>query len=108
MSLDNGKAELMVTLDDYTWAREWVSAESIDGSHVITVTAQSISGQIATDSVNAYSNHQGRYQLPSRQIVDYENALGEWSEKHILGTELGTNENGRHWPSRRQREHADQ
>jgi len=33
---------------------------------------------------------------------------GEWPEKHILGAQLGPNENGRHWPSRRQREHAAQ
>jgi len=51
MSLDKGEAELMVTLDDHTWA-------------------------------------------------------GEWPEKHIFGSQLGPNENGRHWPSRRQREHA--
>ena len=34
--------------------------------------------------------------------------IGEWPEKHILGTQPGPNENGRHWPSRRQREHAAQ
>jgi hypothetical protein len=33
---------------------------------------------------------------------------GEWPEKHILGGPPGPNENGRHWPSRRQREHAAQ
>ncbi len=108
MSLDNGKAELMAKLDDCTWAREWASPESRDGSHVITVTAQSRRGQIATDTINLYSNQQGRYPVPTRHIVDYENALGEWPEKHILGTQLGPNENGRHWPSRRQQEHAAQ
>jgi hypothetical protein len=70
MSLDNGTAELMVKLDDCKWAREWASTESIGGSYVIAVAAQSRSGQIAT--------------------------------------ELGPNENGHHWPSRRQREHATQ
>jgi len=108
MSLDKGKAELMVKLDDCTWGREWASTESIDGSHLITVTAQSRGGQIATDTVNMYSNQQGTYLVPTRRILDYENALGEWPEKHILGTQLGPNENGRHWPSRRKREHAAQ
>ncbi len=95
-------------LDDCTWAKEWGSTESIDGSRVITVTAQSRTGQIAIEKINVYSNQQGRYQVPTRNVLDYENALGEWPEKHILGTELGPNENGRHWPSRRQREHAAQ
>lgn len=108
MSLDNGNAELMVKLDDCTWAGEWASTESADGSHVMTVTAQSRGAQIATDSINVYSNQQGRYLVPARRTLDYENALGEWSGKHILGTQLGPNENGRQWPSRRQREHAAQ
>ena len=62
----------------------------------------------ATDSIRVYSNQQGRYSVPLRHILDYQNALGEWPEKHILGTELGPNENGRPWPSRRKREHAAQ
>jgi hypothetical protein len=106
MSLDDGKAEFMVKLDDGTWAGEWASAESTDGSHVITVTAQSRGGQMAADNINMYSNQQGRCQVPTRNTIDDENARGEWPEKHILGTQLGPNENGHHWPSRRKREHA--
>ena len=106
MSLDDGKAEFMVKLDECTWAGEWASGESMDGSHVVMVTAQSRDGQMGADTINVYSNQQGRYQVPTRHTIDYENALGAWPEKHILGTQLGPNENGRHWPSRRQREHA--
>jgi hypothetical protein len=51
------------------------------------------------------ADQQGGYTRQPRHDIDYENTLGEWSEKHILGTQLGPNENGRHWPSRRQREH---
>jgi len=51
-------------------------------------------------------NRQGEYKPPSRQAADYENTVGEWRDKHILGTELGPNENGRHWPSRHEAERA--
>jgi hypothetical protein len=43
------------------------------------------------------------YSAPPRYAIDYKNAIGAWPEKHILGTQLGPSENGRHWPSRRQR-----
>ena len=45
----NSKHDYRAMLDDCTWAKEWGSTESIDGSRVITVTAQSRSGQIATE-----------------------------------------------------------
>jgi hypothetical protein len=108
MSVDNGEAELMVKLDDCTWAGAWASMESMDGANVITVTALSQHGRMAKDSIKVYSNQQGKYPVPIRQIIDYENAIGEWPEKHILGTQLGPNENGRHWPSRRKRERVTQ
>ncbi len=88
MSLDDGKAEFMVKLDDCTRASESASRESMDGSRVITVTAQSRDGRMATDRVSVYNNAQGRYPLPVRHTIDYEN--------------------GHHWPSRPQREHTAQ
>jgi hypothetical protein len=106
MLLDAGKEQSVVKLDNYTWAGESASTESIDRAHAIRVTAQSRNGQIATDSIEVCSNQQGRYSVPARHILDYGNAPGAWPEKQILGTELGANENGRHWPSRRKREHA--
>jgi len=108
MSVDNGAAELMAMLDESTWVAGWQSAEPADGSHLIKVTAQSRTGRSATDTIVAYCNEQGRYPVPERHPLDYENAIGEWPAKHILGTQLGPNENGRHWPSRRRREFAAQ
>jgi hypothetical protein len=108
MALNNGKAEWMVKLDDCTWAGGWASTGSNDGLHVIAVTTQSHSGQIATDGSRVYCRRQYTYSAPFRHVLDYENAPGKWPEKHILRTQLGPNENGRHWPSRRQREHATQ
>jgi hypothetical protein len=54
MSLDNGKAELLLKLDDCTWAAESGSTESTDGSRPITLAPQSRSGPIATATINVY------------------------------------------------------
>ena len=57
-------------------------------------------GKTVTDRVRILVNQKAQYNQPARRPVDYENAAGEWREKHILGTQLGPNENGRHWHSR--------
>jgi hypothetical protein len=46
-------------------------------------------------------NQSGYYEPPPRREVDYENAIGPYESKGILGTELGPNEKGRKgpWPS---------
>jgi hypothetical protein len=60
----------------------------------------------AGDSVTVLIGQRGDYRPPARQAVDYGNTLGAWPEKHILGTRLVPNENGRHWPSRHEAERA--
>jgi hypothetical protein len=104
LSIDYGKIVPMEALDDCTWEATPDTEHIADGSHVLTVTARTAEGQTGEDSVTIYANRKGRYDPPARPPVDYENALGEWLEKHILGTQLGPNENGHPWPPRRERE----
>ena len=59
-----------------------------------------LGGQAAAEG----ARRDGCRDRPARRPVDYENALGEWPEKHILGTQLGPNENGHPWPPHRKRE----
>jgi hypothetical protein len=105
MALDGNNLLPLATLDDCTWAAEWDSTQLADGAHVLSVTASTSTGQ-TTDTITVLVNQQGEYKPPCRHATDYENAVGEWREKHILGTELGPNENGRHWPSRHEAERA--
>lgn len=87
MAIDGHEAGALRAIDHCTWAADWDSTQIADGEHLLTVTASSRTGN-ATDRITVLVNQ-----------------LGEWREKHILGTQLGPNENGRHWPSRRGREH---
>ena len=101
LTVDGGNAEVMDALDECTWSKLWDSSRHGDGSHVLTVAAAGSNGKAATDRVTVRVHRRGEYRPPVRRSIDYENALGEWPEKHILGTQLGPNENGRKWPSRR-------
>ena len=105
MALDGNEVRPPTTLDDCTWAAEWDSTQLADGAHVLSVTASTSTGQ-TSDRITALVNQKGEYKSPARYATDYENTVGEWRDKHILGTELGPNDNGRHWPSRHEAESA--
>jgi Icc protein len=105
MAIDGNPVQSLNATGGCTWATEWDSARAGDGTHVLSVTATAVASQI-TDSISILVNQRGAYTPPFRHALDYENALGEWPDKHILGTQLGPNENGRHWPSRRERKQA--
>jgi Icc protein len=103
MALNGKEVRPLAALDDCTWAAEWDSTQQADGAHVLSVTASTSTGQ-TTDSITVLVNQRGEYKPPFRRPTDYENTVGEWRDKHIFGTELGPNENGRHWPSRHEAE----
>ena len=105
MAIDGNPVQSLNATGGCTWATEWDSTRVGDGTHVLSVTATTAASQ-TTDSISILVNQRGAYTRPVSRALDYENALGEWPEKHILGTLLGPNENGRHWPSRNERKHA--
>ncbi len=106
MALDGSVVRPMAALKDCTWAADWDSTQLPDGPHVLSVTASTSTAK-GNDRITVLVNQRGEFQPPPRHATDYENAVGEWRDKHILGTQLGPNENGRHWPSRHEAERAD-
>jgi 3',5'-cyclic-AMP phosphodiesterase len=62
---------------------------------VLTVEAEDGAGNIGTDSIEL--NPLG--DCPRSPLDDGSdaNAIGPWPAKHILGTQLGPNRNGRQW-----------
>jgi 3',5'-cyclic-AMP phosphodiesterase len=107
LSVDGGESSPMSELDSSTWAvvwdAEWDAEQLVDGPHELTVSARDADGHKANDRIVVSVNRRGEYAPPARQETDYENAIGAWAEKHILGTQLGPNENGHPWPPRRER-----
>jgi Icc protein len=95
-----GRVQQMSGAERAIWSGELHSAGFADGVCQPTVRALTRSGSRAEDSIPALVSRDGKYDGVPRKPVDYENALGAWPEKHILGTQLGPNENGRAWPSR--------
>jgi Icc protein len=90
----------MAASGDGIWSAVWDAERCADGLHEITVTAKTADGKTGSDSIQVLVNRAGEYEAPVRSEVDYENACGAWPEKHILGTQLGPNENGHGWPRR--------
>jgi 3',5'-cyclic-AMP phosphodiesterase len=103
ISIDGGSGVPMRALDESTWSAVWNAAECADGLHRLTVTAGTSDNRTASDTILVLVNRSGKGETGIPRAVDHENALGAWPEKHILGTQLGPNENGHGWPSRRER-----
>lgn len=105
MSIKGITAPLRATGDGCTWTATLDSRSVPDGSHELEVIAATSTGEVVSDRIRILVNQGGRYKQPARRPVDHQNALGRWSEKHILGTQLGPNENGHAWPSHHDRGH---
>ena len=68
-----------------------------DGHHRLTVRVEG-GGAAASETIIFLVSRDGRYAGPPR-IGDGsdQDRIGAWPEKHILGTQLGPNRNGRAW-----------
>ena len=104
LTVDEGEPGPMAKLDGSTWGREWDARQLEDGGHELTVTACG-RGSSPSERPHCCSRQPQRRRMTplARREPDYENAIGAWPEKHILGTQLGPNENGHPWPPRRER-----
>ncbi len=98
-SIDGTPARAMQG-NDGGWEFDWNSRNMADGSHHIAVRTAN-HGEQAQDEISVLVNQAGDYTPPTRSIIDYENAIGAYPAKGILGTQLGPNENGTKgpWPS---------
>jgi Icc protein len=97
ISIDGAAAISMNALGDGVWSRTWTAGSFPDGSHTVTVEAKCSDGRSTSDRIMMLVQRHGDYTAPARHHVDYENVVGAWPEKHILGTQLGPNENGHPW-----------
>lgn len=99
-SVNQGATQPMQIRGHY-WECSWNSRSVTDGLHSIVVTAATPEGPQASDEISILVNQTGHYDSPPRREVDYENAIGPYESKGILGTELGPNEKGTKgpWPS---------
>jgi hypothetical protein len=85
----------MKPLPEGNGTRWMLSCEKNFLPRVITVEAADFTGNIGTDSIvldDSVNGSQGR--IANGSDAD---RVGEWRERHILGTQLGPNRNGRHW-----------
>lgn len=101
----NGAAAQPMQLCGSRWHCKWNSQEVPDGLHSIMVSVQTSESQQTSDEISIVVNQAGCYDSPPKREVDYENAIGRWESKGILGTELGPNERGTKgpWPSWRRK-----
>ena len=93
----DGTPEQAMQWHDGHWEFPWNSRDVADGSHHIAVRAAD-HGKRAQDEITVLVNQAGDYPLPVRSALDYENAIGAYPAKGILGTQLGPNENGTKGP----------
>jgi len=105
MALAGNPVQALNATSGCTWGADWDSTQVADGTHVLSVSATAAAGE-TTERIPIPVNRRGAYTPPIRYALDYESAMDEWPDKQILGTQLGPTENGRHWPSRRERQHA--
>jgi 3',5'-cyclic-AMP phosphodiesterase len=103
-SIDKASERPMQAAGD-CWEFHWDSSEVPDGPHRILVRAKAFGSQEAHDEIVTLVSQSGQYKASTRSPVDYENAIGAYPLKGILGTELGPNEKGTKgpWPSWRGR-----
>ncbi len=96
----DGSARQKMNLANGSWEIEWNSSEVPDGTHRISVRATGDNSE-AEDEISVVVSQSGYYTPPQRSVVDYENTIGAYPGKCLLGTQLGPNENGTKgpWPS---------
>ena len=99
-SVDGAPEQPMQLRGEY-WQLSWNSQSAGDGVHTISVRAHNGEKSEATDTISVLVSQSGHYAAPERSPIDYENTIGAYPTKGILGTQLGPNENGTKgpWPS---------
>ncbi len=98
-SIDGGAA-IALTADpaDASYWHATTSEDLADGLHRLTVSATACDGSHGSETIVFLSDQQGHYAEPPRHRDGSDrDSIGAWPEKHLLGTQLGPNRNGRTW-----------
>lgn len=100
-AVGNAPAQFMEPMVDGAWGCELDASGLKDGVHRLMVRVSGRESRPADDVIWFRVQRSAPWRDIKRLPRDYENALGAWPEKGILGTQLGPNENGTKgpWPS---------
>lgn len=74
------------------WSLDWTAAA---GAHRIVVRAITHSGDSDSDAIDIVVGAAASPAMPS--LGSDAHSIGAWPERHVLGTQLGPNRNGRKW-----------
>jgi Icc protein len=95
--IDGAAARPMTRIGETSvWQCEWNAIDAKDGEHQVTVRAATAGGE-GDDTIEVLTSQSGNYKDVERCHGDDANAIGAHEIKHILGTQLGPNKNGRKW-----------
>ncbi len=94
-SVDND-APIAMQFHDEVWSCPWVPPGQ--GERRITVRAETASGTVGKDSIVAVVGSPDDAARLVRQSPGSDaTTIGAWKDRHIFGTQLGPNRNGRKW-----------
>ena len=98
-SIDGALTKTMSFING-SWEFNWNSYEVPDGVHQLSVRAICGNTEVE-DRISVVVSQDVYYTAPKRRAIDYENSIGCYPGKGILGTQLGPNKNGTKgpWPS---------
>lgn len=91
------KIDLTPVSGSAVWRAEIDTTAVPHGKHDLTTTMMDASGRESSDEIRLVVSQPGAYRQPARAERDQDNALAIWTERCILGTQLGPNKNGRKW-----------
>ncbi len=81
---------------DHVWSCPWAAPNK--GEHRITVRAETACGAVGEHNiVVAAGGPQDGARFARRSPGSDANTIGAWEDRHIFGTRLGPNRNGRRW-----------
>lgn len=83
----------LTTRDGVLWTGHISPATPSEGVRKLEFAASDEHGTNFGSAISLSHNER----LSTRKAVDQENAIGEWKERGLLGTQLGPNKNGRKW-----------
>jgi 3',5'-cyclic-AMP phosphodiesterase len=89
-----GTQTTLHSVDGVFWTGKLDYTSLQHGIHGLRVVAKDETGKEFTSTVQLQI---GDRPASVRKSIDQENAIGEWIERGILGTQLGPNKNGRKW-----------
>jgi Icc protein len=97
LAVNDEQLALKRTSDNAVWEATWNCAPLPDGRYTLQASARDAQGRTSTDEIHAVVAQTAPWEPQKRAARDQDNAIGAWTKRGILGTQLGPNKNGRKW-----------